>query len=120
MITIQQEPATPLPQRPTAAAAKIFPLSVHSSPLRVSPSVKLPFLASARTTGGGDRHFLAPPVRYGCAQGNSAYHLLDNAAQTPRYLAKVVACMAGDYSGAGIMATMPTPRLCRVNDPTGF
>jgi hypothetical protein len=37
----------------------------------------------------------APAGQHRCPQENSTAYLVDNAAQTPRYLAKVVACMAG-------------------------
>jgi len=43
----------------------------------------------------GDSPFCPPSAQHRCPQENGAAYLVDNAAQTPRYLAKVVACMAG-------------------------
>ena len=81
--------------RNVLASGALFPLSVHSSPPRVSPSVKLPFSREGTHEGGADRHFLAPAGQHRCPQENSTAYLVDNATKTPRYLAKVVACMAG-------------------------
>jgi len=66
---------------------------LHPATLSAHPMILGRFPARA-SRAVGDSAFCRPSAQHRCPQENGVAYLVDNGAQRPRYLAKVVACMA--------------------------